>query len=291
MSISRRSVLLAALALAAPAVEANAAVAKGDTQPLWLIQRGGARVFLYGNGGSVTPAWSAPRVEAAFAESAVFWKETPEQSPADRPLFARAGVDPKRPLSSWLTPEERAVVTAAAERAGTTYAAIEPLKPWLAALSLSEGFGRTSTRPKLEDPLPVLTARAKASGKTIRTEFPDTASQLTMMTGMSDRAQVEFLLYTIENSTLPQEAVDRRRAAWAAGDLRLETAQVAHLKKDFSSLFGPIELDRNRRWPDRFKSMLEGGGTTFVIVGADHLVGPDSLLVFLKRAGMRPKRV
>src|SRR5690349_14686717 len=128
MDFSRRRILAAAVASGlAPAV-ANAAAAPADTQPLWLIQKGGAKVYLYGNGGSVTPKWSAPRVEAAFAESTVFWKETPEQAPADRPLFAQAGVDLRRPLSTWLTPEEKAHVAAAAERAGTTYAAIEPLK-------------------------------------------------------------------------------------------------------------------------------------------------------------------
>jgi len=37
--------------------------------------------------------------------------------------------------------------------------------------------------------------------------------------------------------------------------------------------------------------MLDGGGTTFVLVGGDHLVGPDSVQNQLAAAGMRVRRV
>ncbi|HEY2706870.1 MAG TPA: TraB/GumN family protein [Caulobacteraceae bacterium] len=37
--------------------------------------------------------------------------------------------------------------------------------------------------------------------------------------------------------------------------------------------------------------MLDGGGTSFVLVGADHLVGPQSLLAHLAEAGLRAARV
>ena len=278
-------------ALAALGASPAASAAAGDTQPLWLVSEGRAKVYLYGNAGSATPKWSAPRVEAAFAESAVFWKETPDQRPEDRPKFAAAGVDLKRPLSTWLTPEQREEVAKAATEAGTTFAALEPLKPWLASLSLGEAYGRRNRRPPMEDPLQILTGRAKAAGKPIRTEFPDVDSQLAFFAGMSQAAQVEFLFYTIENSRLAQDVIDRRRAAWAAGDLSLETHQVAHLKEDFPHLYEPFELVRNRAWPARFRTMIEEGGTSFVLVGADHLVGPDSVLVQLEASGMTPRRV
>lgn len=287
---TRRAVFGGAAAAMALPVESWARQVK-DTQPLWLVTRGASKVYIYGNAGSVTPKWSAPRVEAAFEQASVFWKETADQNPADRVLFGRAGVDPARPLAAWLTDAEKARVTMAAERAGTTFQALAPLKPWLAALSLSEGFGRTSTRPKVEDPIPVLTARARAQGKPIMSEFADTAAQLAMMNTMSDRAQVEFMLYTIENSLLPQDIVDARRAAWAAGDLRLETRQVEHFRKDFPNLYDVLEVERNRRWPARVEQMLRDGGTAFVMVGADHLVGPDSVLVHLGRGGLKAKRV
>ena len=37
--------------------------------------------------------------------------------------------------------------------------------------------------------------------------------------------------------------------------------------------------------------MLDGGGTTFVLVGGDHLVGPDSVLSQLATVGLHARRV
>lgn len=294
MQFSRRALIAGGLALAAAPVPALAK-AKGDTQPLWLVRKGRARVYIYGNAGSPTPHWSAPRVEAAFAESAVFWKETPDQRPEDRNKFLRPGVDPAKPLTAWLTPAQRQTVEQACQEAGVTFASIAPVKPWLAAFSLTEAFGRrraaTTPGAPAEDPLPILTARAKGAAKPIRTEFPDIESQIAMLTTMSSEAQVEFLLYTIENSRLTQPAIDARRKAWAAGDLSLEEKQVAHLKRDYPNLYEPLEARRNAGWPARVQSMLDEGGTAFVLVGADHLVGPDSMLAYLARAGLKARRI
>jgi uncharacterized protein len=63
------------------------------------------------------------------------------------------------------------------------------------------------------------------------------------------------------------------------------------MRSAYPDLYRPLEADRNSRWPGRFRTMLDGGGTTFVLVGADHLVGPDSVLAKLAAAGMRARRV
>jgi uncharacterized protein YbaP (TraB family) len=258
---------------------------------MWLVRKGAAKVYIYGDFGSLTPKWSAPRVEAVFAEARVFWKETGDLKPGDEKKFIAPGLGGDRPLSTWLTPEQKAKVAAAAVEAGTTYAALEPLKPWLAAISINRSFNSRSSQKPVENPIPILTARAVTKGIPVRSEFPDAESQLELVATMSAATQVEYLLYTIENNQLPQDVVDRRRRAWASGDLRLEVKQVMHFKKDFPNLYEPFEVKRNRAWPARVRQMLEEGGTAFVLVGADHLVGPDSLLVQLASAGLPAERV
>jgi uncharacterized protein YbaP (TraB family) len=37
--------------------------------------------------------------------------------------------------------------------------------------------------------------------------------------------------------------------------------------------------------------MLDEGSSTFVLVGGGHLVGEDSILALLRRAGIEPSRV
>lgn len=262
-----------------------------DTQPLWLVRKGASKVYIYGAFGSTTPKWSAPHVEAAFAEAQVFWKETADLLPGDEKKFIAPGLAGNRPLSTWLTREQKEVVAAAAIETGTTYEALDRLKPWLAGISLNRAYGARQLNGQIDDPIPILTARAREQGKIIRSEFPDADSQLALVNNMSDATQVEYLFYTIENNRLPREAVDRRRRAWAAGDFRLEEQQVEHFRTAFPNLYETFERARNRAWPARIRKMLDEGGTTFLLVGADHLVGPDSLLVQLRLAGLNPRRV
>jgi hypothetical protein len=273
-----------AMAAAAPAL----ARADDDSYPLWEVRDADAKVFLFGDGSSVSDPWRSARIEAAFNQSAVFWKETPDPAPGDMAKYVAKGLDKAHPLSTWLTPEQRDRVAAAAVSAGTTYAFLEPLQPWLAVGALSSAYAQH--QKPLPDPLPVLTAAAKNAGKPIRTEYPDIDSLIAWASGMSHAAQVQYLMYTIETNEAGPVTLERR-AAWAAGDFRLEAQRVAHLKAAYPDLYEPLEADRNRRWPARFRAMLDGGGTTFVLVGADHLVGPDSVLVQLNAAGMRARRV
>ena len=255
------------------------------------VRSGGSMVYIYANMGSVTPAWSAPRVEAAFSKSQVFWKETADLAPEDNQKFVAAGRAGDRPLSTWLTPEQNELLSTAAVEAGTTRAALEPLKPWLAAISINMAYARLVKEPLFEDPTAALSQRAEAQGKPVRAEFPDAESQLDMLNGMSPAAQVEFLFYTIENNRVDKEVGKHRRRTWASGDLTLEMRQVEHFKASFPNLYEVFEVQRNSAWPARIRQMLDSDETAFVMVGAWHMVGPDSVPIQLGRAGLTAERI
>jgi uncharacterized protein YbaP (TraB family) len=288
MQITRRNLLsAAAVAAAVP----GSALAAGDTYPLWVVRKGGAEVFLFGDGGAPGPTWSSPRIEAAFDKSRLFWKETPTPRPEDRPKYVAAGVDRARPLSTWLTADQKARVAAAAQSAGITYGTLEPLKPWLASIVLANAYGQKKPPSGNADPLPILSARAEAQHKPVQTELADGEAAIRWADGMSPAAQVEYLLFTIETQEADRAPVEARMRAWAAGDLAPETAEVVRLKKAYPAVYPPLVADRNRAWPARFAAMLADGGTSFVLVGADHLLGPDSVLVQLSAAGLPARRV
>lgn len=295
MTSTRRGLLAAGGALlAAGAMAPSLARAETDTYPLWVVRKGGAEVFLFGDGGATGPTWTSPRIEAAFDKSAVFWKETPTPKPEDRGKYVAAGVDPARPLATWLTADQKARVTAAAQTAGITYAAIGALKPWLASIVLANAYGQKKlapASPATADPLTILSARAEAQGKPVRTEFADAEATIRWADGMTPAAQVEYLLFIVENHEADHAPIEARARAWAAGDLRPETAEVLRLKTAYPAVYPVLVADRNRAWPARFRKMLEGGGTTFVLVGADHLLGPDSVLNQLSAAGLPARRI
>jgi uncharacterized protein YbaP (TraB family) len=297
MTWSRRSLLAAgAMVAAAPSLGWAAA----DTYPFWEVRKGDAVVYLFGDGGSVTDPWSSPRIEAAFDRSAVLWKETPDARPDDGAKFVAAGIDRARPLSTWLTPEQKDRVALAATSAGAAYGALEPLKPWLAAIVLSNLYERrkaTGSRTLSpgeaagSDPLAVLTARAKAAGTPVHTEFADTDAVIGWMSGMPPTAQVEYLLFKIEDNEADPALATAQTRAWAQGDLHPEEQAAIRIARAYPHLAEPLFLARNRAWPARIHNMLADGGKSFVLVGGDHLLGPNSVLVQLAQAGLPAKRI
>ena len=287
MHWTRRTLLAAGAAGAmAPAV----AWAEADRQPLWEIRKGGAKVYLCGDCGSVTVPWASPHIESAFDRSSVFWQEAPDPTPADRAKYVAAGVDRARPLSTWLTPQQHDRVAAAAQSVGTTYASLEPLAPWLAAILMSSAYDQRR-KTASSDPLMVLGPRAKTAGKAVRSEFADTQALIDWCAGMPPAAQVQYLLYQIDSNEAPPENRAHREAAWAVGDMGPETQEMLRMQRTYPALYQSLAVERNRRWPDRVRKMLEDGGTTFILVGSDHLLGPDSTLVQLSAAGLTAKRI
>ena len=294
MAMSRRElvVLGASLAAAQTACMTASPADSLDTYPLWRVQKGQSVVYLFADGGTTDVAWPSPRIERALAESVAFWKETPDYTEADQAAYAARGVDPERPLAAWLTPSQLEKVSAAAADAGVPYTRLERLKPWLAAVVLQQAYAaKKAAAPSTPDPLTILEAKAKAAGKPVRTEFADAEATLVWVDSMSRETAAEYLMYMIDQQSVPTEIWDQRKAAWARGDLRPIEAFVQEMKAGYPHLYPHMETDRNAKWPARFRTMLANAQATFVVVGAGHMVGPDSVLVQLKLTGLTAERI
>lgn len=287
MEWTRRS-LLAAATLGAVAPTTAWASSQADAA-MWEVRGGAGKVFLFGDGGPLRTPWHSARFDAALAESAAFWKETPEASAPG--LFFAKGVDPARPLSTWLAPAQSARAAAAAVTVGLTAAFLERFRPWLASVVLDSSFRAHFGFKQENGPEATLIAAAKAAGKPINSEFPDVASVVDYFAGFSPPAEVGALMRAVEGVEAGPDAAQRDAEAWAAGDLSLELRHMAAVSRAYPEYYQAILVDRNRRWPARIRTMLNGGGTTFVLVGGDHLVGPDSVLNQLASGGLHAKRV
>ncbi len=287
MSWNRRRVLAGVALAAAPAC----AIARSPGPGLWEVRDRGASVFLFGDNPARRTPWRSDRIEAAVSASAVLWKETPTAGPEATPLFLAKGVDPARPLSTWLTPSERARVAAAAAAVGLGDAALARLRPWLAAILLEDRFDAHAGFKPENTPAHDLTAIAEAAGKPVRSEFPDTAAIVDYFASFSAAAEVGALLRAVDDIEAGPAAAEREAEAWAAGDQRADLAAVLHMRRAYPDYYERILVERNRRWPARIRAMLDGGGTSFVLVGSYHLVGSDSVQSRLASAGMLARRV
>jgi uncharacterized protein YbaP (TraB family) len=291
LAAARRALLgLAALALtaavAAPAVAEPA---------LWAIRDKDSTIYLFGTVHVLKPdtVWRSAKIAKAFGDSGELVMEIlqPDDPAAMRPLIMRYGLDPAAPLSSKLSPADQARLRAAAASLGVPAASLEPMRPWLAGLSLSLApVLKAGYDPKSGVEL-VLTAQAKAAGKPI-TAFETAEQQVRFFADMPPAAELALLTSTLDEVAEGPAKIDAMVTGWAAGDqAALEDAFVADMKGKYPGLYERLIASRNRNWAQQLKTKLAGSGVSFVAVGAGHLVGPDSVQAQLAKLGIVAERI
>jgi uncharacterized protein YbaP (TraB family) len=273
---------LAALAiLAASAVAAFPAAAD---PALWVVRDEDSTIYLLGTVHVLRPdtVWRTPAIDKALAEADELWIEVEADDPAAmQPLVARYGLDPANPLSSKLTPEQKARLDAAAAGMGASGAALEPLRPWLAGLTLSVGPLVKAGYDPASGVETKLKAAARAAGKPIRT-LETLEQQIGFFADLPPAVELAFLLSALDEIDTGPATLDALVAAWSAGDQEaLNALMVSEMAADYPELYQALLVDRNKDWAGQIQTLLAGKGVTVIAVGAAHLVGDDSVQVQL----------
>lgn len=277
-------------ALAQTAAPAAPAPIQGEGPALWVVKDADSTLYLFGSVHVLRPTigWASPRVEAAFDSASDIWFEisNPDDQAAIMPLIQQYGLSPETPLSSRLTPEENAELDAAAQAMGASAAQLQPMKPWLAALSLSVApLIKAGYDPKSGVEL-VLKARAEAAGKPIH-GFETIDKQIGILAGLPDDVQLVFLRETLKDYENAATKLDEMVEAWARGDVAtLDRVTITEMKEASPALYQSVLVDRNTDWANQIQTMLEGSGTAFIAVGAAHLTGGDSVQAILQKRGV-----
>lgn len=284
--------LSAASCAQAPAQEAGAI-----TPLLYAVRDRDSTIYLYGTV-HVRPRgadWGNARVRAAIDESSEVWTEllmNPETDAQTQQLAMQLGrAPPERPLSSWLTAEENARLNETTARLGLPQGALEPFRPWMAALTLTlmplmqAGYDPQSGVDRALD------AYADNAGKTMRAlETPE--QQLNFFSGMSDELQREMILEAIDESASVAEMIGQMTASWERGDERaLADAVIEETRREYPELYQTLFVERNNAWMEELTREMEGSGVDFVAVGAGHIVGRDGLAAQFRARGYRVERV
>ena len=277
-------------ALAQTAAPAAPAPIQGEGPALWVVKDADSTLYLFGSVHVLRPTtgWASPRVEAAFDSASDIWFEisNPDDQAAIMPLIQQHGLSPETPLSSRLTPEENAELDAAAQAMGASAAQLQPMKPWLAALSLSVApLIKAGYDPKSGVEL-VLKARAEAAGKPIH-GFETIDKQIGILAGLPDDVQLVFLRETLKDYENAATKLDEMVEAWARGDVAtLDRVTITEMKDASPALYQAVLVDRNTDWANKIQTLLEGSGTAFIAVGAAHLTGDDSVQAILQKRGV-----
>lgn len=283
----------AAAALAA-AFTLGAAAPAAAEPPIWVLKDHDSTIYLFGTVHYLKPGmqWRSKKMDAALKQSGELVLEVAglDDPTSVAPLMRSYGLDLGHPLSTKLEPKTRTRLSDAAKSIGIPPERMEPMRPWLAALTLM-------TAPSIKagyDPKSgvenVLTADAKAVGKPIR-GLETAEQQIRFFAEMPEAAQIDFLEATLDDVDDAASQLDRMVAGWAKGDMKvLEHEAIDEMKRDYPALYEITVARRNRNWADQLKAKLEGSGVSFVAVGGAHMVGPDSVLNELKKRGVKVRR-
>lgn len=261
---------------------------------LWVVKDSDSTIYLFGTIHLLRPEmeWLSPKVETAFGESAELWLETDVGSGVVTAFkLFRYGMDFSAPLSSKLTPEQRQQLAKAAAATGVSLRSFEAMRPWLAAVTLSTLPAMAGGYDEKAGVDSTLQRMAKAAGKPLHTLETDT-QQLRFFADLPPDVEMAMLADVLEHGPMPVEALDDMAEAWAAGDEK--GIETVFKEEEFSPdgvLYDVLIRQRNQAWAARIKTLMAGAGTSFIAVGAGHLVGPDSVQAALAGLGISAERL
>jgi uncharacterized protein YbaP (TraB family) len=256
---------------------------------MWVVKDADSTIYLLGTFHLIKPDmnWRSNKIDAAFKDSDELWLEaTVDDGPAQlQDLVLRYGIDRKQPLSSKLSGEDWTKTQSAATRAGLPIVAIEQMRPWLAGLALT-------VAPMIKDGYAYekgadlqLERDAKASNKVVKT-FETAEQQVQFFAGLSEEAEVVFLMQSVEMMAASSQYVDQMANAWISGNSEtLDRMVLEAMKAGSPELYDALIVRRNMDWCDQIATIMKGAGTSFVAVGAGHLVGDQSVPAILAKRG------
>ena len=283
-----------ALALPACAQQAPAPAVQDADPALWVVKDKDTTVYLFGTIHVLKPGltWFDEAVRTAFDRSGELVLELVKPSDAEmQQLVLSQGINPAGPtLTEQLPADKRDAYLKALTETGIPAAAFDRMKPWLAGVTLSLAPIQKAGYATANGPEEVLAAAAKTAGKPV-IGLETAAQQIGYFGSLSQGAQVQFLVSTVDELPRATETLGRMVADWSRGDPAALAEEMNDSLKDSPEVAKVLLTDRNARWAQWIRERMARPGTVFVAVGAGHLAGTGSVQEQLAGLKIKAKRV
>jgi uncharacterized protein len=290
MKLLQRLARAAVLALALLALPALA------TPALWEAHSGRSTMYLFGTVHLLPghTGWRSPELDKALADSGTLYIEITDDDPVHVQLLVlKYGTDLQQTLSSRLNPGDRNRLQRAARIAALPggEAMLEPMKPWLAALTLSMApLLKAGLDPK-SGVDKQLKAQFEAAGKPVK-GLETAEEQIRFFADMQPKTQLVFLRSVLKDYGHQMTELRQLVAQWDRGDVAaIDRTADLKMRKTSPAIYQRLIAQRNRRWGTKLADIMKTPGTYFVAVGAAHLAGPDSVQKQLQAHGIEVRRV
>ena len=201
-------------------------------------------------------------------------------------LFVEAGtLPPGSSLQTVLTPAVYELAETRSAEFGLDLAFATRLEPWLIAITLMDlgmnALGFNASRGLEQH----LLRRATSDGKQVL-GLETLEDQIHVFDQLSIKEQEALLLQTLNEIDSADDAMDELLNAWRDGRVNALANELTANFEDFPILYRHLVIDRNERWLNPLRQLLETGERYLVVVGALHLVGDDSVIELLQHQGL-----
>lgn len=264
---------------------------------LWTIEHGDTTVHLFGTFHLLPPEleWKTDRVAEAMLASDRVWFEadifSAEAQQTIAAIMPQLGLNPEGVTLSSLLDEETATLLAeVAPTLGVPPQMLEPLRPWLAALTLTVSQIQALGFDPNAGVEAVLYAEAREAGQSFG-YFETAEQQMGFFGNLSEEVQVELLAQTLREVARTEAELPVWVEAWATGDMdAINTLLNVSMRDQSPEMYAVIMVDRNRAWIPQILEILEEGGTHFIAVGAGHMPGEEGVIALLEAEGLTVTR-
>jgi uncharacterized protein YbaP (TraB family) len=259
--------------------------------PLWVVEKDGKTLYLFGSIHLLPPQtdWSREEIAQAWAASKVFVFEAPLDDGGSEMLrFVETGgrLPDGQTLEDILPAKLHEDMSKAAWSVQYPPKLLEPLRPWLASVYLElyayikAGF---SSYYGVDH---VVEQEAKDRDAELA-YFETVPEQLSYFAALDRKTETAYLKSTVkgvlEQPDLPLELL----AAWASGETGALSKLIDEGFAEVPRLRSVLLVTRNRKWLPRLQEMVASDKTHFVTVGVGHLVGRDGLVAMLRARGYK----
>jgi uncharacterized protein YbaP (TraB family) len=278
--------------------------APGPGLPMWVVRDDDSTIYITGTIHLLRDdqQWRSAKLEAAFAEASELYLELAEigdervMEANFAPLLEKYAAYDGAPVSSLLNEQERVLLGKALAQAGApadVMDGLDKMQPWMTIQRVSRDQF-TGGVYKSDNGIDFMFARmAHERGIPIH-GMEDLETQLALMGDSSVEDQIARLRAIL--NAPPSLRKQRQRLAdvafgsWLRGETHMTEALIVLNHMMLGEANDPVFKNRNEAWAGVVEDMLTGSGTTFIAVGAGHLVGPNSLQDRLKLRGIMSER-
>ncbi len=268
------------------------AIPEGSTQKhcLWSVENSEFSIYLMGSVHILTEdSYPLPAIlEKAYADSEIIAFEV-DLGIVQAPAFSSKMLSEGRyvggqSLRDNVPNETFQLLLFKTEQSGLPIELFAKLKPWSCAVSITAlELDRLGFKPDYG-----LDSYFYYRAITDRKEVIALESgefQLEVFTSMSKAEQKEFLKKSLKELDVLADRAEALLTAWKRGDLRALNRLLEESYSESPELHDKMVTARNRDWMPKINKLFDRKENLIIIVGAAHLVGDDSVVDLLRKAG------